>query len=205
MELFFHNQHVFTSSFFISDYTNYRGEEQTPAKGVDIIDNVLPIFEKWPPLYIFNPHDVPVLTANMEKNPAMCKRANGTKCKQCECLCISKASDVEDIPWFALVELKCCDNNSRDVERNIESNLQNAIFKLKEHHQLLRDEKGIIEKGKHRYYWVISIPTINKPPFSSFLWTQDYLLAISEQYDGARIIADNEILIVDGSQIKGTH
>ena len=205
MKHLFHNPSTFISSFFVSDYTNYKGAEQIPAKGVDIIDKTLPVFKEWPPLCFVNPYGVPVLIANMEKNPAICKRANGTKCKQCECLCISIMPEADDIPWFALVELKCCDNNSRDLERSIESNLQSAIFKLKEHHQLLRDEKGIIEKGKHRFYWVISIPTINMPPFSSFLWTQDYLLAISEQYDGARIIADNEILIVDGSQINGVH
>jgi hypothetical protein len=120
-------------------------------------------------------------------------------------LCISTDITDDDIPWFALVELKCCEKDGRDVDRNIESELQKAIVKLKEHHQLLRDEKGLIEKGRHRYYWVISIPTINKPPFNSFLWTQDYMLAINEQYDGVRVIADNEILIVDKCIIKGTH
>lgn len=201
----FHASQSFQSNFFVSDYTNYKGGNQTPSKGVDIRDDVLPIFEEWPPLCFLNPNRVSVLTANMEKNPAFCKRANGTMSKQCECLCISTADTDDDIPWFALVELKCCDKDAHDIERSIESNLQNAISKLKEHHQLLRDEKGLIEKGKHRYYWVISLPTINRPPFSSFLWTQDYMLTISEQYDGARVIADNEILIVDGCIIKGTH
>ena len=201
----FHNPITFTEDFFVSDYTNYKGKNQTPAKGVDIRDDVLPIFEEWSPMCFLNPNRVPVLTANMEQNPAICKHANGMKCKQCECLSISTADTDDDIPWFALVELKCCEKDAHDVERNIESNLQNAISKLKEHHRLLREEKGLIVKGKQRYYWVISIPTINKPPFSSFLWTQDYMLSISEQYDGARVIADNEILIVDGCIIKGTH
>jgi hypothetical protein len=201
----FHSPKTFTGDFFVSDYTNYKVVNQTPSEGVDIRDNVLPIFEEWPPLCFLNPNSVSVLTANMENNPAICKRANGTMSKQCECLCISTEVTEDDIPWFALVELKCCEKDSRDVGRNIESELQKAIVKLKEHHQLLRDEKGLIDKGKQRYYWVISIPTINKPPFSSFLWTQDYMLAISEQYDGARVIADNEILIVDGCIIKGTH
>ena len=201
----FHNPITFTEDFFVSDYTNYKGKNQTPAKGVDIRDDVLPIFEEWSPMCFLNPNRVPVLTANMEQNPAICKHANGMKCKQCECLSISTEDTDDDIPWFALVELKCCEKDAHDVERNIESNLQNAISKLKEHHRLLREEKGLIVKGKQRYYWVISIPTINKPPFSSFLWTQDYILSISEQYDGARVIADNEILIVDGCIIKGTH
>ena len=201
----FHNPITFTEDFFVSDYTNYKGKNQTPAKGVDIRDDVLPIFEEWSPMCFLNPNRVPVLTANMEQNPAICKHANGMKCKQCECLSISTEDTDDDIPWFALVELKCCEKDAHDVERNIESNLQNAISKLKEHHRLLREEKGLIVKGKQRYYWVISIPTINKPPFSSFLWTQDYMLSISEQYDGARVIADNEILIVDGCIIKGTH
>ena len=201
----FHNQTTFTSSFFVSDYTNYKGVEQKPVNGVNITDKKLPIFENWPPLCFINPNGISVLTVNMESNPSMCKRTDGTMCKQCECLCISENSCEDDIPWFALVELKCCDPNGRDVERSIESNLQNAISKLKEHHQLLRDVKGLIKKGRNRYYWIISIPTINKPPFSSFLWTQEYLLSISEKYEGARIIADNDILIVDENQLKGIH
>lgn len=203
MQNLFNKPEVFDSDFFISDYTNYKGAEETPVKGVDIRDNILPIFTVWPPLCFINSQHVSVLVANMEKNPAICKRANGSMCKQCECLCISKSSNENDKPWFALVELKCCDKDSRDKNRNIESNLQNAIFKLKEHHQLLRDEKGVIIKGVYRYYWIVSIPTIDEPPFKSFLWTQDYLLEISEKYDGAHIIGDNKILIIDGSQIKG--
>jgi len=116
-------------------------------------------------------------------------------------LCISEQSEIDDKPWFALVELKCCN----DQERNIESNLQDAIAKLKGHHKHLRDEKGIITTGTYHYYWIISIPTSYNPPFKSFMWTDDYLISINEKYDGAIIIGDNDIIVVDGSELKGLH
>lgn len=196
----FPNHQVFISDFYVSDYTNYQGSEEVPVRGVDIVQEIPALMEVWPALHFHNPNNVQVMVANMEKNPSLCKYSNGKMCKQCECLCISEADSDNDRPWFALVELKCCEK-----EETIESNLQSATVKLKKHHKLLRDEKRVIINGAYRYYWVFSIPTINRPPFSSFIWTQEYRLDISENYDGALIIGDNEIEIVDGYIIKGTN
>lgn len=194
----FPNHQIVDSDFYVSDYTNYKGSANAPAKGVDIVQVRPTLNDVWPALHFSNPNHICVLVANMEKNPSLCKRHDGTMSKQCECLCISEGDGVSDRPWFALVELKCCEK-----EETIESNLQDATVKLKQHHKLLRDEKGLIKQGSHRYYWVFSIPTINKPPFSSFIWTQEYRLDISENFDGAVIIGDNEIEIIDGCFIKG--
>lgn len=199
MENRFAHPEVLSSDLYISDYTNYKGE--APSQGVDIVTRNIEIHKVWPPLHIHNPRNIPILVANMEHNPSLNKRKNGKPCKQCECLCISQRSEVGDRPWFALVELKCC----KDEDRNIETNIQGAITKLKEHHAHLRDLKGIIRKGEHHYYWVISIPTSYDPPFKSFMWTDDYLLSINEYYDGATIIGDNDIMVEDGSEITGMH
>ena len=37
------------------------------------------------------------------------------------------------------------------------------------------------------------------------MWTDDYLLSINESFDGATIIGDNDIMVVDGSEIIGMH
>lgn len=197
MKAIFTNYEELSSDLYISDYTNFKGE--APTHGVDIAKSVLDIHDAWPPLHIHNPHNLPILIANMEHNPSINKKKDGKQCKQCECLCISEQSEIDDRPWFALVELKCC----KGEERNIESNLQDAITKLKEHHAHLRDTKNIIKKGEYHYYWIISIPTSYNPPFKSFMWTEDYLTDINEKYDGATIIGDNDILVVDGSEING--
>lgn len=123
----FAHPEVLSSDLYISDYTNYKGE--APAHGVDIETSTLEIHKVWPPLHIHNPHNIPILVANMERNPSLNKRKDGKQCKQCECICISQHSEEGDKPWFALVELKCC----TDEERNIETNIQGAITKLKEH------------------------------------------------------------------------
>lgn len=195
----FSNYEELSSDLYISDYTNYKGE--SPVQGVDVVSTELDIHKEWPPLHIHNPQHVPILVANMEHNPSINKKKDGKLCKQCECLCISEQSEIDDKPWFALVELKCCN----DQERNIESNLQGTITKLKEHHKHLRDEKKIITTGTYHYYWIISIPTSYNPPFKSFMWTDDYLISINEKYDGAIIIGDNDIIVVDGSELKGLH
>ncbi|MBQ6725065.1 MAG: hypothetical protein IJQ89_00650 [Bacteroidales bacterium] len=199
MKASFTNYEELTSDLYISDYTNFKGEAST--RGVDIAKSVLDIHKEWPPLHIHNPYGISIFVANMERNPSVNKKNDGKQCKQCECLCISEQSEIDDRPWFALVELKCC----KDAKRNIESNLQSAITKLKEHHTHLRDIKNIIREGDYHYYWIISIPTSYDPPFKSFIWTEDYLTDISEKYDGATIIGDNDILVVDGSEIKGLH
>ncbi len=199
MKTSFANYIEVSSDLYVSDYTNYKGA--APTKGVDIATNVLDIHQQWPPLNIHNPNSILILVANMERNPSINKKKDGKPCKQCECLCISEQSEIDDKPWFALVELKCCN----DQERNIESNLQDAIAKLKGHHKHLRDEKGIITTGTYHYYWIISIPTSYNPPFKSFMWTDDYLISINEKYDGAIIIGDNDIIVVDGSELKGLH
>ena len=195
----FPNNIELDSDIYISDYTNFTGN--APVKGVDITNELNDIFNLWPPLHISNPNRVPILVANMERNPAVNKRKDGTPCKQCECLCISTQCAEDDVPWFALVELKCC----QDVDRNIRSNIENALFKLKKHHLHLRDEKSIITKGMFHYYWIISIPTSDRPPFMRFLFSQDNQLTLGEKFDGAQIIGDNDIFVVDGSEIKGQH
>lgn len=197
MEVAFINYEEISTDLYISDYTQYTGE--APSKGVDIKTSPLDIHKKWPPLHIHNPQYIKILVANMEHNKSINKQNNGKLCKQCECLCISEQPEEGDLPWFALVELKCC----KDEKRNIESNLQNAITKLKKHHVHLRDNKNIIKTGSYHYYWIISIPTSYDPPFKSFIWTEDYLTDINEKFDGAIIIGDNDILALDGSELNG--
>ena len=199
MKQYFPNNIELDSDIYISDYTNFAGV--APVKGVDITNETIDVFKEWPPLHFFNPQKVPVLVANMERNPAVNKRKDGTLCKQCECLCISTQCKEDDIPWFALVELKCC----KDEDRNISSNIDDAISKLKKHHTHLRDEKNIIVRGKFHYYWIISIPTSYRPPFMRFFFTQNSQLTLGEDFDGVQLIGDNDVLIVDGSEIKGLH
>ena len=199
MKQFFPNNIELDSDIYISDYTKFAGE--APVKGVDITNEPNELFNVWPPLHFYNPNKVHILVANMERNPAVNKRKDGTLSKQCECLCISTQSEKDDVPWFAMVELKCCE----DADRNIRSNLEDALFKLKKHHTHLKEEKNIIAKGRYHYYWIISIPRSYRPPFMRFLFGQNSQLTLGDEFDGAQIIGDNDILVIDGSEIKGLH
>ena len=185
----FHNIEVFNGDFYIADYTN-----NAPPRKVEITESKP---EQFPAVHFHNPNHIEILVANMEHNPWFCKRINGSLCPQCECLCASLDSTCSH-PWLALVELKYC------LEYNIGSNFDDAIFKLKKHHILLRDEKKVIVSNYQTIYWVISMPPLAEmAPFGSFLFDEDARLEVHSSYDGAIVVPYNDIIVLNGESIVG--
>ena len=185
----FPNKEFFDGDFYIADYTN-----DAPPRKVEITRDEPGMF---PAVHFHNPNHIVVLTANMEHNPWFCKRSNGTLSPQCECVCASFDCSCTH-PWLALVELKYCQ------DYNIGINFDDAIYKLKKHHELLRDVKKVIINDYQNIYWVISMPPVAEmAPFGSFMFDEDARLDVHSKYDGVIVISYNDIIILDGENLEG--
>jgi hypothetical protein len=173
--------------FFVADYTN-----SAPPRGVEVFDVSPSDIQS---LHFYNPAHVEVIVANMEHNKFLCKRPDGNPSRQCECICVSNIQVSH--PWMVLIELKYC------LEHNIGVSFDDAIFKLKEHHKLLRDVKNVIHSGYHNLYWAISMPSnADKAPFGSFMFDESARLDVFEQYDGVTILSYNDIMVDDEEHLS---
>lgn len=179
---------------YVADYTQYASEHQEVAKrGVVVSDEKPDLIGS---LHFRNPNSVRVLSVNFEKNPALFKRDNGTKVSSCECMLISEQGTRKR--WLALVELKYC----KGEDRNIETNFTDALTQLRSTFLYLRDEVKLFGADEYKYYWIISLPDHNdKIPFSAFVLTQDELVEYKSLYNSV-IISDNVVDIWTGTVIK---
>ena len=59
-------------------------------------------------------------------------------------------------------------------EKNVAINTNNALKQLEDTHLFFKDEMKIIDSGRYRIYWIISIPDhSNIAPFDAFVMNQD--------------------------------
>lgn len=190
------NKRTFSKTVYVADYTNYN-QEQTdnpaPYKGVAITtipSTIIPYFT------LYNRNNVNFEAINIECNPGLLKRSDGSLASQCECIFYAIRND-HGKPWLMLLELKYC------MPKNIINNVQDAIRQLKKTYKFLSEEKGVIISGEVKPYFVISTPDCESiSPFDSNYLDQDELLSIKEEFDGAQVYHTNKVEILTARHLR---
>lgn len=186
----------FRTSLFVADYTNYNANHShTPASfnGVVITqtpDGLIASFS------LINEVGVEVETINLEHNPALLKRADGTLASQCECVFRAVRNDHQR-PWMLLLELKYC------YQKNIRRNVDAAVEQLKKSYMFLRDEKHLMGVREVKPYFVVSTPENDPRDVSDgSFFSQDDLLEIKHDYDGAQLYYANKMTVLNNSLLR---
>lgn len=186
----------FYTSVFVTDYTHYN-EDRTHApaqwKGVVISierSGVLASF------LLANEVGVEFDAINLEHNPALLKRVDGSLASQCECIFKAIRHDNQR-PWMLLLEMKYCQ------EKNIKRNISDALEQLKKSYLFLRDEKHLMGIRTVKPYFVISTPE-NSPwdVSDASFFDQNDLLKIKREYDGAQLYYTNRMKVINTSLLK---
>ncbi len=168
------NLNNITDNLFIVDYTEYHKNhpiESLPSNGVMFIEEPdcrLGAF------CILNSNHISYKAINVEENQGLLTNSLGKLVKQCEC--IFKANREEGRRWIMLLELKYC------KERNIPTNMQNALYELEECYDFLKNEKHYFEDSSYLIYLCVSHPEYEVvTPFENFLCNQNKLLELKEK------------------------
>lgn len=186
----------FHTSVFVTDYTHYNEDgAHCPVqwKGVVISPEKSEILASF---LLANESGVEFEAINLEHNPALLKRADGSLASQCECVFKAVRHDNQR-PWMLLLELKYCQ------AKNIKRNIGEALGQLKKSYLFLRDEKHLMGVRTVKPYFVISTPE-NSPwdVSDASFFDQDDLLEIKKEYDGAQLYYTNSMEVVNTSLLK---
>lgn len=188
-DLFLHISR-FSSDLYIADYTEYSKTNEAPSVGV-CMSVVKPPIEAF---YLKNKNEITFDTINFEENKSVFRNKSGRTVQQCECMCLS--SKAKNKGWLFLLELKYC------REKNVATNAKYALEQLEHTYFFLRDEKNIIDRAKHRVYWIISVPDhSNKAPFDAFILSQEQKLDYKLNL-GIIILGENEVEILNEGYIR---
>lgn len=194
MNRHFVNLQHFEKDVYVADYTQYATEHPGLRERGVVISEEQPVLIK--ALKFNNPNGVKILAVNFERNEAVFRPDGREKVPNCECMLVSEQGARRR--WLALVELKYC----KGEDRNIAENFQTAIQQLRATFLYLRDEIRLFGGEDYRYFWIVSIPEhSDKIPFSSFVLSPDELLEYKELYNST-ILSDNVIDIWTGTVIK---
>lgn len=192
MNSLFSHINSFSSDLYIVDYTEYSKTHNTPFMGVTISDVKPDLIEAF---YLKNKHGVFFDAINFEENKAALRNKDGKVVKQCECMCVS--SRAKNKGWLFLLELKYC------LKKNVAINTNNALKQLEDTHLFFKDEMKIIDSGRYRIYWIISIPDhSNIAPFDAFVMNQDQKIEYKKKW-GVIIIGENEVEILNEGYLRG--
>lgn len=162
---------LFNGDIYVGDYTEYSKNNPEYA-GVGVVYAGEPL-QDLNALHIINAREIPVATVNFEDCANLLKDEDGKQVKQCEGMCFAVRARRHG--WVLLIELKYC------LEKNVGSNVDDAVFQLEQSLNYLRNTKAVIEK-KDRVYWVVSVPDHSEiEPFNSFMYSQDDLLELQER------------------------
>jgi len=89
------------------------------------------------------------------------------------------------------------------LKKNVAINTNNALKQLEDTHLFFKDEMKIIDSGRYRIYWIISIPDhSNIAPFDAFVMNQDQKIEYKKKW-GVIIIGENEVEILNEGYLRG--
>jgi len=190
------NKRTFSQTVYVSDYTHYNEmHKATPApyKGVAITTQPSSIISSF---MLWNKNKIAFDAVNIECNPGLLKRKDGSLASQCECMFSAIRHDGGK-PWMMLLELKYC------LPKNRMDNVAYALGQLKKTYKFLRDEKLFLPPEGVKPYFVISTPDCEAiAPFEDCFLDQDELLSIKEDFDGAQVYHTNAIEILTAKHLR---
>lgn len=145
---------------------------------------------------LWNKNKIAFDAVNIECNPGLLKRKDGSLASQCECMFSAIRHDGGK-PWMMLLELKYC------LPKNRMDNVAYALGQLKKTYNFLRDEKSFLPPEGVKPYFVISTPDCEAiAPFEDCFLDQDELLSIKEDFDGAQVYHTNAIEILTAKHLR---
>lgn len=181
------NKETFSQTVYVSDYTHYNEgnkDNPMPYKGVVVTTEPSPVISSFE---IQDNKSIPFETINIELNPALLKRKDGSLASQCECIFTAIRNDGGK-PWMMFLELKYC------MPKNIANNTIIALNQLKDTYLFLKDKGDFFPTAGVKPYFVISMPDCESmAPFDESYLDQDELLTIKEEFDGAQVYHTNAI------------
>lgn len=187
----------YNQSVFVADFTQYNADHpDAPAPNTGVLidintNSLIPCF------CIKNNKSIPFESVNIERNPALLKKKDGTKASQCECLFYAIRHDGGK-PWMLFVELKYCQ------PKNIMDRAKEALGQAKKTYIFIRDNKAKeIDIKDYKPYFAISIPgQESTDPFQAFYFTQAELLKCHDECGGAIVYFCNGVEILTPAHIK---
>ena len=187
---------TYSEDVFIADYTNYviksGAESELLYKGVVVGTKEVGII---PSFVIHNEHRYLFEVVNNEHNPAIFKRADGSKVSQCECIIYSHRNDNRK-GWMMFLELKYCE------PKNLYSNMMGGIGQLRATCNYILKERQEYDGSQFKKYLVISTPGVDPlDPFDASYFNQDDMLTLKED-TGAVLKAANEVSIQTPAVLK---
>lgn len=190
------NKYDYSSTVYIADYTNYCSNQSNPPiqfKGVVIAaqsPELIASFE------LRNNNHIAFEAVNIEENPGLLKRCDGSQASQCECFCTAVRHDGGK-PWMLFLEMKYC------LPKNLRKNVGEALSQLKRTYSFLCDEKAYFAHKSVKPYFVIATPDgEDLAPFDDFYLDQDEMLSIREKYDGAQVYHSNVVEVLTAAHLR---
>lgn len=190
------NKSSFSQTVYVADYTHFNGrnnDNHTPYKGVAITtepSSIISYFE------FQDDKKIVFETINLEQNPALLKRHDGSLASQCECIFTAIRHDGGK-PWMMFLELKYC------IPKNVANNATNALKQLKETYLFLKSKGNFLPETGVKPYFVISMPDCESiAPFDDTFLNQDELLTIKEDFDGAQVYHTNAVEVHTALHLK---
>ena len=190
------NKNDYSSTVYIADYTNYCSNQSNPPiqfKGVVITEqspDLIASFE------LRNNNHIAFDAVNIEENPELLKRSNGTQASQCECFFTAIRKDGGK-PWMLFLEMKYC------LPKNLRKNVRKALTQLEKTYSFLCEEKAYFAHKSVKPYFVIATPDgEDLAPFDDYYLDQDEMLSIKENYDGAQVYHSNVVEVMTAEYLR---
>lgn len=180
---------TYREGIYIADFTEYinqGGPADVPSKGVYVGTDENVIIASF---RLTDDNDIPFVVINNEKNPALFKKADGTKAPQCECIIFADRNDNKKA-WMLFLELKYC------KEKNLFHRLTEGVSQLSDSCNYIFKEIKLFQRKQFKIHLVISAPGITPlEPFDGFYFDQEARLTIKEK-TGATLHVTNEAHIL---------
>lgn len=190
------NKHYYSSTVYIADYTNYcSNQSNSPIqfKGVVVAEQSSDLIASFE---LRNDNHITFESVNIEENPGLLRRSDGTQASQCECFFTAIRKDGGK-PWMLFLEMKYC------LPKNLRKNVGDALTQLKKTYSFLCDEKEYFAHKSVKPYFVISTPNgEDLAPFDDFYLDQDEMLSIKENYDGAQVYHSNVVEVLTAAHLR---
>ena len=190
------NKNDYSSTVYIADYTNYCSNQSNPPiqfKGVVITEqspDLIASFE------LRNNNHIAFDAVNIEENPELLKRSDGTQASQCECFFTAIRKDGGK-PWMLFLEMKYC------LPKNLRKNVRKALTQLEKTYSFLCEEKAYFAHKSVKPYFVIATPDgEDLAPFDDYYLDQDEMLSIKENYDGAQVYHSNVVEVMTAEYLR---
>jgi len=165
---------TYTGTVYVADYTRYCEDKQViapPCKGVLVSEELPPLISSF---VLDNKNGISIEGVNIEHNPSLLKRADGTLMRQCEGFFYAHRD--ESPAWILFFELKYCDENG------VYENTLTGMNQLKKTCRYILEEKALLDNAKYKRYFVVSTPNVEPlDPFDANYFDQDDMLSFKEE------------------------